>query len=416
MIDFIGKNARWLLAGFLLCLFSGFGQTYFISLSNTAIRSALSLSHSEFGLIYMIATLMSAFTLQRFGQVVDQWSVSKSALITLAGLAGACILMSLSGFSIVILIVALFGLRLFGQGFCGHVAFTASAKWFVANRGKAVSLVGLGFPVSEALLPGMGVFLLTAFGLTSLWLASGFFILVVAAPLLFVLLRQERHSKSSGGDHEEKDKSGTVVIQWRRSDVVRRPEFYLLNIAVLCPPFMVTAFFFNQAHLAEIKSWPLAAIVGSMVFFAGFQIAAKLATGWAIDKWSSRQFLPGYLIPLAIGLALPAMTSSLIAIPVMLALIGMTSGLAATLLGVLWPELFGSRYLGEIRALTYAAMVASTATSPFLTGLFIDIGLSFDIQLLGFSGFCLLASIVMFLIQPNLGRLNQSLRPINKQS
>ncbi len=406
MADFIFRNIRWIGVGFLLCFFSGFGQTFFISLSNEHLRQSLSLSHAQFGGIYAIATLCSAFAMSQFGYVTDVWSVRKSALITLTGLVSACFLMAFADLSVILLFAAILGLRLFGQGFPGHVAFTAAGKWFSVNRGKAISLVGMGFPLSEVVFPLFGASLIALIGFTQMWGLAGALVLCLAMPGIYVLLRQDRHPVGSGEDAEEYDKSGISVVQWRRRDVVRRPEFYLVNIAVLCPPFMVTAFFFHQQHLAAIKDWPLSAIVGSMAFFAGFQIVAKLVTGVLIDKWSAKALLPFYLFPLAIGLSLPFLTNLIVFVPLVLGLLGMSAGISATLLGVLWPELFGSRYLGEIRSLTYAAMVASTAISPFLTGYLIDMGLGFDVQLMIFGGFCILASVVMFLIQPGLARLN----------
>jgi len=43
-----------------------------------------------------------------------------------------------------ILIVAVFLLRLFGQGMMTHIALTSTGRWFAAERGRAVSLVVLG--------------------------------------------------------------------------------------------------------------------------------------------------------------------------------------------------------------------------------------------------------------------------------
>ena len=37
--NFLGENARWLGGGFLLTLFSSFGQTFFIGLSGNDLRA-----------------------------------------------------------------------------------------------------------------------------------------------------------------------------------------------------------------------------------------------------------------------------------------------------------------------------------------------------------------------------------------
>ncbi|WP_375285007.1 hypothetical protein, partial [Sphingobium yanoikuyae] len=59
MLTFLRANFRWLACGFLLTLFSSFGQTFFIGLSGSEIRRTFHLSGGAFGGLYMLATLGS---------------------------------------------------------------------------------------------------------------------------------------------------------------------------------------------------------------------------------------------------------------------------------------------------------------------------------------------------------------------
>lgn len=151
-LSFLGSNARWLGAAFLLTAFSGFGQTFFISLSAGDLRQTFGLSHGELGSLYMLATLGSALTLPALGRTLDRFSVLQVAAAVILTLAGFCLAMALVPNAIVLVIV-IYGLRLFGQGMMSNTAMTATGRWFEAQRGRAVSVVGLGYPVSEALLP-----------------------------------------------------------------------------------------------------------------------------------------------------------------------------------------------------------------------------------------------------------------------
>ncbi len=409
MLKFIIANARWLSAGLLLCLFSGFGQTYFISLSNDAIRAAHGLSHSQFGLIYGGATLASAFTLSNFGKLVDRFSVRRSAILTVLGLSLACTLMAISSLTIVILPLAIFGLRLFGQGFCGHVAMTSAGKWYTKNRGKAVSIVGLGFPLSESFMPAVAAVVLSTAGLAYLWGGAAIVLLVLSVPLLWLLLSVDRVPQEVEVTADKDVSSGEQVYHWTRSDILKRPEFYLVQIAALCPPFMVTAYFFHQQHLSSIMRWDMNVMVASMTVFAAAQVVTSLIAGAVIDRFSAKVLLPVFLVPISLALMVPLFMGPDAFIPLLYVGLGMTAGTHATLSGALWPELFGTRHLGDVRALIYAIMVASTAASPFLTGFLIDFGIGFDLQLAVMGAFSLLASGVMLLIQPNLAGLNEKL-------
>lgn len=52
---FLRANARWLASGFLLTLFSSFGQAFFIGLSSNDLRATFHLSGGAFGGLYMLA-------------------------------------------------------------------------------------------------------------------------------------------------------------------------------------------------------------------------------------------------------------------------------------------------------------------------------------------------------------------------
>lgn len=409
MLSFIRAELRWLAAGFLLTFFSGFGQTYFISLSNDALMDRFALSHGGIGLTYALATLTSAAILLEFGKIVDRVSTRTSVMIVVAGLGLACLLVS-AAWAVWALFLAFLGLRLFGQGMMSHVAMTATGRWFEASRGRAVSLVALGHPASEAVMPPVAVAVLLAFGLKELWWIGAGVLAFIALPLLFLLLYRERVPKHAGGQAGEP--APAPKLSWRRGDVLREPVFFLMLLGVLCPPFMVTGLFFHQQHLIAIKDWPAGVWAAGFTSFAGAQVASSLLSGALIDRFSARALLPFYLIPLALALTLPALLEPGWSIFMLMVMIGLTGGAAATIMGAIWPEVFGLKYLGEIRALTFAAMVASTAASPVITGTLIDAGIVFTRQLAVMGGYCLLASLLMGLIQPRLAALaGDDIRP-----
>jgi sugar phosphate permease len=52
-----------------------------------------------------------------------------------------------------LLVLAIYLLRLFGQGMFTHIAMTAMGRWFAAQRGRAVSLTAIGVNLGEAVFP-----------------------------------------------------------------------------------------------------------------------------------------------------------------------------------------------------------------------------------------------------------------------
>ena len=171
MIEFLKQNFRWIAGGFLLTFFSSFGQTFFVSASIAEWQFKFDLSHGEIGRLYMLATLGSALCLPVLGRIVDVLPERTTILLVVPVLAAATVLAAYAP-SVTMLLLAIFLLRLFGQGMMTHVALTATGRWFSAQRGRAVSLVVLGHQGGEATLPLLFAMISIAFGYQAGWVAG----------------------------------------------------------------------------------------------------------------------------------------------------------------------------------------------------------------------------------------------------
>lgn len=386
---FLRDNARWLAGGFLLCFFSSFGQTFFISLSAGNIREEYGLSHGEFGTLYMVATLGSALTLPRLGQIVDRYSAQKVALFILPMLALAAVSMALSR-HIALLLVTIYLLRLFGQGMMTHNSFTAMARWFSAQRGRAVSVVTLGLNAGEAIFPLTFVAVAAALGWRGAWLLAAAALLLIALPAIAGLIAVERKPQSS-------DPAARIVEarDWTRGEVIRDPVFYLLLLGIMAPGFIGTTIFFHQVYLVELRGWSLEVFASSFTLSAAMTITFALVSGQLIDRFSGVALLPGFLLPLAAACFTLGSFEAQWGAFAFMALLGLSYGFSSTLFGSIWPEIYGLKHLGSIRALTMAIMVFATAMGPGLTGFLIDRGVSYPAQIVAMGVYCVAVSFVM---------------------
>ncbi|MEM9999276.1 MAG: MFS transporter [Pseudomonadota bacterium] len=396
LLTFIGQNMRWLAGGFLLTFCSAFGQTFFIALSAGEIRATYDLSHGQFGNLYMLATLASALTLPWLGKIVDRFSAAHVTLIIMPALALACVAMAWSTHLLVV-IVAIYMLRLFGQGMMTQNALTATGRWFAANRGKAVSVVTLGHNASEALLPLAFVLLAALIGWRDVWLVSAGVIILLAMPAIYALLRQERQPRSTDVMPVE-----SQVREWTRGEVLRDPLFWVLLAGVLAPPTIGTVILFHQIYLVELRGWSLDVFVASFSVMAISTIVFALISGWLIDRFTAVRMLPAFLVPLALACFILAGFSGSWAPFAFMSIMGISYGFSSTLFGALWPEIYGTRHLGAIRALIVSAMVFATAAGPGLTGTLIDLGVSYPGQIGVMGVYCLLVCVVMFWVSGQL--------------
>ena len=106
-LAFIAAHGRMLAFGFLLTLFSSFGQTFFISLSGGYIREEFGLTNAEFGLLYSIATLGSATALIWAGRWIDTTGLRRYVTAVCLALAAACIGMATAGHAVLLVLALL---------------------------------------------------------------------------------------------------------------------------------------------------------------------------------------------------------------------------------------------------------------------------------------------------------------------
>ncbi len=337
-----------------------------------------------------MATLASAALLVQAGRLADTLPLRWLAAGLFVLFAVVCVGMAQVS-SVAMLVIVVFGLRFCGQGMLSHVSMTAMGRWFVGNRGRAVAFAGLGYPLGEALLPAVVVRLSDAIGWRESWLVVAGLLLLVFLPLAVLLLRRERRPQSlaTGGG----EATGLDGRHWTRGEMLRHGLFWTLLPGLLAPPFISTSVFFHQVHIVAIKGWDMVAFADAYPVFAVTGIASALAAGVIVDRFGARRLLPFYLLPLAAALTvLFALSAPWTVVPYM-GLMGVTGGLATTLLGALWAELYGTRHLGSIRAVAVAGMVLSTGLGPGITGFGLDQGLGIETQALLLAGYLVAVSV-----------------------
>ena len=394
---FIINNIRFLGFGLLLTLFSSFGQTFFISIFSSDIRAEFNLTHGSFGTLYSSATLLSAAVLVWSGRLIDTTPLRHYSMVVAVLFAGACLLMSFSTGPI-LLFIAIFLLRQCGQGLMGHISSTSMAAYFHRERGRALSLTSLGYPIGEAFTPLLGVYSIVAFGWRASWqIYAG--IIIVFLPLgISYLLGSFRRRNTV-----DKDNQGPSAIpsdisprHWTRGQVLRDPAFYLAMPVLLSSALIFTGFFFHQVHIADLKGWPMPLMAASFGAFALCQTISSLFAGWAVDKWGSLKLLPWMQIPLFIGLCVLSFAEGLETVWIYMSLGGLTAGTAATVSGAIWAEVYGTKHLGALKSISIAAMVFASGLSPGLIGMLFDWHFTLT-QIVNFAlCYCLVANFLVF--------------------
>ncbi len=389
-LPFARQEWRFLLFGLLLAFWSGPGQTYVISVIGGELRSEFNLTNGEFGTIYTFATLVCAAILWKAGPLVDRLPlknfVFKVSLLMIAAMVAF-------GFvqGPVSLFFGIIAVRFLGQGMMTHIALTSMARRYEAERGRAVAIAALGFPLGEALFPPLIVLALGIVDWRLIWPAMAVLAAVTLLPATPFLIRHT--TRQDGAGATELRAADEDARQWTRSEMLRDGKFYLLAPTAMVPAAVITGLFIHQVYFIETKGWNFELW---SLYFSVFAIAALIGgviSGFLVDIFRARRLLPFVLLPMSLGVLVFAYANSEALAALVMFFLGFGAGATNPVLSSLWPEIYGTRHLGAIRAVATVVMVFGSALGPVFMGLALDTGISLGSIAIASVGLAIAAAI-----------------------
>ena len=394
---FVFDNRRFLGFGFFLSFFYCFGTTPIISLFAGGIRDEFALSHGDFGVLYSIANLVAAAGIVWFGRMIDQTDLRVYSALVCGLLAAGCLLVSWAP-TIPLLFVAIVGLRLAGPGLMVHTVATAMARYYDAERGRAIAFTGIGYPTCEAIAPIVVVGLIGILGWRETWMWMGvvFAVFLIPADLWLLKGHEERHRRYLERLAALESEATPQGRQWSRRQVLHDPQFYLILPAVLVPPLVLVGLFFHQVHLVESKGWSLAWWAVCIAGFAVTRLVVTLVSGFVIDRFGAVRTLPFYILPMAAALLVLAFIDHPVGALLYLVLGGASTGARMTAVNAIWAEVYGTTHLGSIRALVQGLIILSVALSPAPMGWMFDAGITVEAVALMGIGLMAVSALLFF--------------------
>jgi MFS family permease len=356
-------NAHFFSLTIMNIFFSAPGQTFLIALIIPYACDSLSMSSFTFASIYSVSTLSASLLLPFIGRLIDQKPAAHAIWLIGGGFGSAIALFSASA-SVWQLGLALFFMRLLGQGALALFASSHTIKRFEDHRGAALSITQLGYPLSEFIFPTLVIFSLSIIGWrhTFIVLACGVFF--VYLPLALWLSR----SITRPLDQPMGIKKGPH----HPLQMVLKDPFFPIYIGLSCiSPIMMTATLYFQMHIFSTHAWAISGIGQAMFFYALFKLIFTLGIGPLIDKI-------GCLIPIFLINAMIGVATLCISIPGPLylgflsyAFFGMSLGASASTMSYMWARLYGHQHIGEIKGGIAIIRNGATAIAPIGFSIFI---------------------------------------------
>lgn len=251
------------------------------------------------------------------------------------------------------------------------------AKWFIRNRGKAMSYVFLGIPLGIFLYSPLTQFLIDEIGWRATWaiLGIGGGAIITAIGLSVMRRAPEDMGLLPDGETMEVDKTpskdelGSIEHNWTRRQALRSPTFW----RIVCV-FGLRMFAMNALGLYRIPFYIARGASAQLVAFALSAEAvsstvAAVPTGRAMDRFQAR-----YIAAISIGTQISAflVTFYMDAIwwqvfaATMLFGVGAASSIVVE--NTLWPQYFGGENVGAIRGVSVPFVTIFSAAGAPIAG------------------------------------------------
>ena len=382
---FLRTNFKTVSFGWVLTFLSSFGQTFLISLYVPELIKTFAISEGTFGSIYALGTVIASVVLITVGHTIDHKPVKKVVFLNFIGLILSCLLLSFSAYHIALLIIAMIGLRLTGQGMLSHISQTVMSRFYGANRGKALSIAALGFPMGEAIFPICITTLIVTFGFEVAAQASAAFL------ILYLFLLSFRDLSYFDTEQSIAQKPSLKILAKDFGGIIKDRRFAIMMPSTFMLSFTSTAVFLYQYTFVEEKGWSVSLYAAFFTGYAITRFVMSIVGGLWVDKFTAKKLYRFFLIPQALGLLPFAFMDSIIGALLFLIATGITTGVAGTVKSAVLAEVYGTQKLGAVNSLFSMSMILSTAAAPLLIGFLIDQGVAFPYLMLTLFGLLVLA-------------------------
>lgn len=371
-------------------------------------------SRSAFAGALSLATILGAVIAVVIGPVIDRFGPRWLTVLGFGIIGGSLVLMPLISELWHFYFLLVFG-RMVHMGIVGISMSVITSKWFVAKRGRAVAISGVGNRVGSAVTPLYAQFLVGSVGWRWAVLVVGLVVWIVSLIPSALFLRRQPEDLGlhpDGIDDAEaerrvkqsvtSDPKGKSVrdISFTLSEVLRMPVFYFLTLS-LSLGFMVavTTSLHIVPHFTDIGLSPEAA-VAVMSVSAIVGAAGSIAFGFFAEKVTSRVAVTvnfslsgiAFLWLLTVDTFIAAMAWGL--------LYGTVLGGTFILHQIVMADYFGRASLGAIRGLVLPFQSIMQAAGPVAAGLAYDLTNTYT-QVFGiFIVLSAISAILMYVSKP----------------
>ena len=392
--------------GIFIAFSSGPGQSFVFSVFIDSMIAETGFSRSAISTLYLLSTSISAVMVAIVSRFADKWG-ARSNLILIGIVFGiSCFSMALSS-GIIAFYLSFAALRALGQGSLTINATLLVNQWFVEKRGRAIAIMGLGFPLSNAILPYLSRVLIDSFGWREAYGILGILVMILIVPPAFFLLRNYPEDLGlfpDGSDSSpeiEKKNNNQRVAQERR--VLTSKNFWLLALPLATPGLVVTALIFHQTSILQINGLSTTTAAAIFIVFACSSAVTSMIAGFFVERVGPVILFAFSMIVLCCVCLFALIVDSILLAIIYAALMGISGGSQRIVQGVIWANYYGRFGLGKVQGSAMMIGITGAAIGPLPLALFFDLNGSYTWGILLLAMLTVIAFFSIAVIHPERG-------------
>ena len=317
------------------------------------------------------------------GEVVDRYGprplMLLGAAVTTVCFVGLSLQSNLWIFLALYAITGFAGWTLFGP----LVVNAAVSKWFITQRGWALSIGSIGVSLAGMISPVTVTFIVDTWNWRGGYAALAAFVTLAIAPAAFVMRRMpEDYGMRPDGDgpgtgtQAAETPSGFEPHSLTRSQALRTSGFWLLTLGFTLNYTAMSAILVHAIPFATEAGFSRAIASAALAVNGVGNLASKGFWGYGLQRFDARLLAATAYTISATGVALMVLSGvtgqGAILFPGFF-LYGFGFGGTIPLSEFLWARYFGREHIGAIRGIGNPIAVAGTGLGPVLAGAWFDL-------------------------------------------
>lgn len=318
--------------------------------------SALAFCYTAPGTVFCLLGPLTGYAAERFSA---RWMIT-------VGLLGVSLLFVLASrvteaWQLIALFATIAPVAMVISGFVP--AQVLVTRWFDRRRGAAIGVSALGQTMAGAILPPILAIALPTIGWRPLFLIIAAFIALICAPIAFLLIRDRPAAADLASDEFADSPSaqdGATAAMSTRA-ILSRPNFWILGVCSVATGFLSAGFLVNLGPMAASQNLSPAQAASLLSILCLVALAAKLVTGFLIDRLGGRLVLASILAMGAAGVIVVQLIPGYRGLLIGTVLIASSSASLVPIAATVARE-FGAEAVGRAMGMiTFLGVIAVTA-------------------------------------------------------